>query len=96
MTAQMTPFAFDDQLVRTHMDENGDPWFVAKDVCRILDLGNVSHAVSKLDEDEKGITNNDTLGGEQKVLIISEPGLYSLVFRSRKPEAKAFMETCYA
>ena len=69
-------------------------WFVAADVCAALDLGNVSQAVSYLDDDEKGyadanIISNDIQGGRAP-LIISEPGLYSLVLRSRKPEAKAF------
>lgn len=68
----------------------GEPWFVAADVCRALGLGNSSMAVSKLDEDEKGISLIDTLGGEQKLGIVSESGLYALVLSSRKPEAKAF------
>lgn len=66
------------------------PLFVASDVCRILDLGNVSMAVSLLDEDEKGISNVDTLGGSQKMCVVTESGLYSLIFRSRKAEAKKF------
>ena len=68
----------------------GEPWFVAADVCRALGLGNSSMAVSKLDEDEKGISLIDTLGGEQKLGIVNESGLYALVLGSRKPEAKAF------
>lgn len=59
-------------------------------MCRALGLGNSSMAVSKLDEDEKGISSIDTLGGEQKLGIVSEPGLYALVLSSRKPEVKAF------
>ena len=59
-------------------------------MCRALVLGNSSMAVSKLDEDEKGISSIDTLGGEQKLGIVSEPGLYALVLSSRKPEVKAF------
>lgn len=72
------------------MTLEGEPWFVAADVCRALGLGNSSMAVSKLDEDEKGISLIDTLGGEQKLGIVNEPGLYALVLSSRKPEAKAF------
>lgn len=68
----------------------GEPWFVAADVCRALGLGNSSKAVMPLDDDEKGITICNTPGGEQKMVIVSEPGLYSLIVRSRKPEAKAF------
>ena len=66
------------------------PLFVASDVCRVLELGNVSMAVSPLDEDEKGISNVDTLKGSQKMCVVTESGLYSLIFRSRKPEAKKF------
>ena len=69
---------------------NGDPWFVAADVCRALDLGNSRQAITRLDEDEKGVTLNDTLGGKQEMTIINEAGLYALVLSSRKPEAKAF------
>jgi len=87
---QMTPFAFGDNMVRVQPDAHGGLWFVAKDVCKVLELSNVSKALSGLDDDEKGVTNSYTLGGEQEMLTISESGLYSLVFRSRKPEAKAF------
>jgi anti-repressor protein len=59
-------------------------------VCEILDIGNPSQALTRLDEDEKGIISNDTLRGEQEVLCITESGLYSLVLGSRKPEAKQF------
>ena len=70
--------------------QNGEPWFVAKDVCECLDIGNSRDAVAALDEDEKGVDSIDTPGGAQEMSIISEPGLYSLILRSRKPEAKAF------
>lgn len=69
---------------------DGEPWFVAVDICRALDLGNTSMAVSGLDEDEKGFSTVDTPGGPQQVGVVNEPGLYSLILRSRKPEAKAF------
>ena len=69
---------------------DGEPWFVAADVCRALKIGNPSMAVERLDDDEKGISTIDTLGGKQRMTIINEPGLYSLVLSSRKPEAKAF------
>lgn len=70
----------------------GEPWFVAKDVCECLELTNTSQTLSYLDDDEKGIISNDTPGGKQEMSIISEPGLYSLILRSRKPEAKAFKQ----
>lgn len=71
--------------------EQGDgTWFIANDVCRALELDNSRQALSRLDEDEKDVTLNDTLGGMQTMAIINESGLYSLVLSSRKPEAKAF------
>lgn len=70
--------------------KDGVPWFVAADVCRVLELGNPSQALSRLDDDEKGITTIDTPGGEQSMLIVNESGLYALVFTSRKENAKKF------
>ncbi len=91
---QLTPFAFGDNMLRVHMDENGNPWFVAKDVCRVLDIANNRDAVAGLDDDEKiTVANSDAnprAGIPHEMTLISESGLYALVFRSRKPEAKAF------
>ena len=66
---------------------NGEPWFVAVDVCSVLDLSNPTIAVSRLDEDERAKFN---LGHQGDATIVNEPGLYTLVLGSRKPEAKAF------
>ena len=68
----------------------GEPCFVTKDVCECLELTDVSKTISLLDDDEKGTNSIRTPGGEQQMLVVSEPGLYSLILRSRKPEAKAF------
>ena len=70
--------------------ENGEPWFVAKDVCDALGISKYRDAVSRLDADERGSVLVDTLGGAQEANAVSEPGFYKLVMRSRKPEAKAF------
>lgn len=70
--------------------QNDEPWFVAKDVCEALEISNSRDALSRLDDDEKGVASTDTLGGVQEVSIINEPGLYTLILGSRKPEAKAF------
>lgn len=90
----LIPFAFGDNMVRVLTDEKGEPWFVAKDVCQILELENVTKALYALDDDEKiTLTNSDgnpRHGIPHQMTIISESGLYALVFRSRKPEAKAF------
>ena len=84
-------FAFEDHLVRTIMGDGGEPWFVAKDVCSVLEIANHRDVVAQLDEDEKdGVGIPDAIGREQKTTIISESGLYALVFRSRKPQARAF------
>ena len=69
---------------------DGEPWFVARDVCDVLGLDNVTKALLSLDPDEKALNNVQSLGGSQTTNIISESGLYALVLRSRRPEAKAF------
>lgn len=70
---------------------NNEPWFVAKDVCNILEIKNSRDTLNKcLDEDERGVDIIYTPGGNQEMTIVSEAGLYSLILRSRKPEAKAF------
>ena len=84
-----TEFKFEESPVRVVM-KDGEPWFVAKDLCEILDHSNHRMAVSTLDEDEKGVSIADTLGGPQETLTVNESGLYSLIFTSRKPEAKRF------
>lgn len=76
------------QIRTTTVD--GEPWFVAVDVCRALEISQNRNAVARLDDDEKGVRSMDTPGGLQDVTIINEPGLYTLVLGSRKPEAKAF------
>lgn len=70
--------------------QDGEPWFVAKDVCDALRISKYRDAVSRLDADERGSVLVDTLGGVQEANTVSEPGFYKLVMRSRKPEAKAF------
>jgi prophage antirepressor-like protein len=70
------------------IDENGEPWFVAEDVCDNLEIDKTQ--TRRLDQDEKGLRLIQTLGGMQNVVCVNEPGLYSLVLSSRKPEAKSF------
>lgn len=68
-----------------------EPWFVASDVCKALDIGNVSMAISRLDDDEKNtVSLTEGIPGNPNKTIVNEPGLYALVLSSRKPEAKAF------
>lgn len=75
--------------IRTIM-KDGEPWFVAADVCKALEIANNRDALTRLDADEKGVASTDTLGGCQEMAVVNEPGLYALVLGSRKPEAKAF------
>lgn len=70
--------------------KNGEPWFVAKDICAALEIANNRDALSRLDDDEKGVASTDTPGGNQTVTIVSESGLYNLILGSRKPQAHAF------
>lgn len=73
--------------------KGGEPWFVAADVCRALEIGNPSQALARLDDDEKIttlISNEGAASGKSSMAFVNEPGLYALVLGSRKPEAKAF------
>ena len=71
-------------------NHDGEEWFVAKDVCRILGISDPNQSCRHFDSDEKGLFTIQTPGGEQSVVHVSEPGFYKLVMKSRKPEAKAF------
>lgn len=76
--------------LRTYFIE-GDPWFVASDVCKALEISNVGNALSRLDDDEKNsIRSTDVKRGNPNITIVNEPALYSLVLAARKPQAKAF------
>lgn len=87
---EMQIFNFNGNAVRTTKDKKGEPWFVAKDVCEVLGINKYRDAVSRLDDDERGSVLVDTLGGKQDVSTVNESGLYTLIMKSRKPEAKAF------
>ena len=76
--------------MRVVYGSDGEPWFVAKDVCEILQFKNYRDAVSRLDADERGVGNADTLGGVQSMSIVNESGLFHLIFISRNPCAKFF------
>lgn len=82
-------FHYEDHELRTVVID-GEPWFVAADVCAVLDIADPKSSLRLLDDDERGVHSVHTPGGHQLVNVISEPGLYSLILRSRKPEAKAF------
>jgi prophage antirepressor-like protein len=86
----LIPFVFEGHPIRIQMGEDGEPWFVAKDVCDVLGLTNVSQALSRLDYDQKrdNIITNDAIGRRKLVLGVNESGLYDLTLDSRKPEAR--------
>lgn len=85
----ITTFNFCTQSMRVVMTD-GEPWFVAADVCALLTIGNNRMAMERLDEDEKGVSSIDTPSGTQQMGVVNESGLYSLILGSRKPEAKRF------
>lgn len=88
----LTQFNFHGHGVRALTDEHGQPWWIARDVCLILGLDNTAQAVANLDDDEKSNISSSDVGqsGGRDPLIISESGLYALILRSRKPEAREF------
>lgn len=83
-------FEYEAKEVRVVKDTNGEPWWVAKDVCEVLEIEKYRDVVDRLEDDERGLVKVDTLGGPQEMISISESGLYTLIIRSNKPEAKPF------
>lgn len=92
MTGQVEVFNFSQEKAPIRVQLiNSEPWFVAKDVCEVLGIANHKDAASRFDEDERrGVGITDPIGRPQTVTAVSESGLYSLVFQSRKAEAKKF------
>lgn len=85
-------FEYHDRQLRT-TEIDGEIWFVAKDVCEVLEIVNVSAAVSGLpDEYKRAVGHTDSIGRPQQMTVISEAGVYRLAFRSSKPEAKKFTD----
>lgn len=88
-TTLVNDLFFEDQNVRIFGTPE-KPTFAVNDTCEILDIANARDAIAKLDEDEKGVVTADTLGGKQTINVVTESGLYALIFQSRKPIAKKF------
>lgn len=84
-------FNYRDSRVRV-VSQDGIAWFVAKDVCDILEITNYRNAVSRLKDTMKGVHTVDTPGGKQDMVTVNEAGLYKLVFTSRKEEAEHFTD----
>lgn len=90
-TNQITRFDFHGATVRVFTDEHNETWFVGKDICDVLGLGNITEALRALDDDEKNTFRiSDGIAGNPYKATISESGFYRLVLRSRKPVAKEF------
>lgn len=85
----IVPHIFEDNLVRSIMRDD-EPWFVGRDVCHVLDIKNESQALARLDDDERTGYVLETQFGEKETIIVSEPGVFRLIFTSRKPEAERF------
>ena len=88
MNAQLNSFTFGVNSIRVVQGEDGQPWFIAADVCAVLELGNPTQALTRLDDDEQSTLISNEGGPGRR--IVSESGLYELVLGSRKTEAKAF------
>lgn len=82
-------FDYEGEEVRT-VEKDGEFWWVLKDVCAVLEIKNPRDVTRRLEDDEKGVAQIDTLGGAQEASIINEAGLYNVILRSDKPEAKNF------
>jgi len=83
------PFDFEGSAVRSAIIEDA-PWFVAADICQVLNISKDRDALARLDSDERGLLLVDTPGGKQEVGAINESGLYALILKSRKKAAKRF------
>ena len=90
MNETMQTFNYDNNQVRTVL-QDGEPWFVLKDVCKVLNLSTPKRVAERLDNDEVSLTHLiDAIGRSQKTTIINESGLYGVILRSDKPQAKPF------
>lgn len=84
------PYLFEGEITLRVIVKNDLSWFVLVDVCRALGLTNPAEVARGLDDDERGISSADTPGGHQELLVVSESGLFSLIFKSRTPDAIKF------
>ena len=88
---ELQTFTYNNAQFRSITKSNGEKWFVLKDVCDILGLGTPARVAERLDEDEVSLAHlTDSIGRKQEMTIISESGLYNVILRSDKPEAKPF------
>jgi len=86
-----SPFMFDNQAVRTCV-EDGEPWFAAHDVCKVLEIINPRDAYTDIDNEDLRVVSIYGNRGSRKMQAVNEAGLYQLIFRSRKPAARRFLK----
>ena len=89
MDNNLQTWNYESSEIRT-IEKDGEPWWVLADVCKVLEISNSRNVSSRLETDEKGVTLVDTLGGTQQMTVINESGLYAVILRSDKPQAKPF------
>lgn len=87
---ELMPFEYESNEIRVFKDDNGEPWWLAKDVCDALGIAKTYQSVKSLDDDERLMPTLQVSGQSREVWLISESGLYTLILRSNKPEAKKF------
>lgn len=85
-------FSFQGQPIRTVVDDAGEPWWVATDVCKALEIVNTTNALRPLPDHWKGLQRVKTPGGTQELAVVSESGLYKIIMRSDKPRAQPFQD----
>ena len=90
MGMHINPLLFEGEHLVRHIEKDGEVWFVGVDVCRVLGIRDHHQALERLDEDERGRCSIPTPRGDQEMIVVSEPGIYRLVFTSRKPVAERF------
>lgn len=91
MTNEMNLFNFKENEVRT-VTKDGEPWFVAKDICEYFGDTNYRRSMARLDEDEKGVSQIQTRGGKQSLTVVNEPGLYSLLMLMQPQKGSSLSE----
>ena len=89
MNTNLQTWSYENSEIRT-VEKDGEPWWVLSDVCKVLELTTPARVAGRLEDDEKGVSLIHTLGGKQNVTVINESGLYSVILRSDKPQAKPF------
>jgi prophage antirepressor-like protein len=88
--AELMPFQYGAHTFAVRLDPSGEPWFLGVPTAELLGYANPRQAIGRLEPDEKGVYSVDSPGGKQETLFVNEAGLYSLILRSKKAEAKAF------